>query len=144
MERAGDPTLRLLAVGPGEEELFCLRAICDGAGWTLQEAHTVDEALARLHEDPVPVVLCQQDLPDGPWTELLDAAERLRKPPHLIVWSRHADNRLWAEVLNLGGIDVLATPFRVAEVVHAVRMAVLRWGREATAAGRGRSRVSAA
>jgi DNA-binding response OmpR family regulator len=144
MERVGHTTLGLLAVGSDHEDLFCLRSICDGVGWTLREARTLEEALARLNQDPIPVVLCQQDLPDGSWTELLHATEKLEKPPHLIVWSRQADNYLWAKVLNLGGCDVLATPFRVTEVVHAVRMAVLRRSRGATAVGRSRSRASAA
>jgi len=32
--------------------------------------------------------------------------------PRLIVFSRNADDRLWAEVLNLAGFDLLATAYR--------------------------------
>jgi len=38
------------------------------------------------------------------------------REPLLIVSSRNADERLWAEVLNLGGFDVIATPFDSFEV----------------------------
>jgi DNA-binding response OmpR family regulator len=41
----------------------------------------------------------------------------------LIVCSRLADERLWAEVLNLGGYDVLAIPFHAGEVEHTVNAA---------------------
>lgn len=122
----------LLGVGPDEEDLFFLRNICAGAGWTLREARTLKGALACLDGWPIPVVLCERTLPDGRWKELLGALGKLPHPPLLIVWSRQADSSLWAEVLNLGGFDVLAAPFRVAEVVHVVGMALRTWrgGRE--------------
>jgi DNA-binding NtrC family response regulator len=41
-------------------------------------------------------------------------------PPNLIVTSRLADDELWAEVLNLGGYDVLAQPFDPQEVYRIV------------------------
>ena len=136
MERAGsverrplDHAVTLLVVGPKEEDedLFRLRGICGGTGWRLHEVQTLRAAVAHLEHNAIPVVLCQHPLPDSDWTALLDAALGLPKPPYLIVWSRHADHSLWAEVLNLGGYDVLAAPFQVAEVVHAVSAAVRRW-----------------
>ena len=42
----------------------------------------------------------------------------------LVVTSRIADEWLWAEVLNLGGYDVLAQPFDREEVTRVVRSAV--------------------
>ena len=37
-------------------------------------------------------------------------------PPRFVVSSRLADDHVWAEVLNLGGYDVLCTPFEAREV----------------------------
>ena len=56
-------------------------------------------------------------------------AELNRKvaPPNLIVFSRLADERLWAEVLNLGGFDVLMTPFEPEEVLRVDFAAWSRW-----------------
>jgi DNA-binding response OmpR family regulator len=73
------------------------------------------------------VVVCERDLPDGSWKHLLDKVETLARPPRLIVASRLADERLWAEVLNLGGYDVLATPFDADEVYRVVSYAVDSW-----------------
>jgi hypothetical protein len=42
----------------------------------------------------------------------------------LVVASRLADERLWAEVLNLGGHDVLAMPFDAHEVRRVMESAV--------------------
>ena len=41
--------------------------------------------------------------------------------------SRLADDRLWAEALNLGAWDVLAKPFEKSEVLRAVSTAWLDW-----------------
>jgi DNA-binding response OmpR family regulator len=62
------------------------------------------------------VVICGCALPDGDWRGMLDEVAAMPKPPSLIVSSRLADERLWAEVLNLGGYDVLLTPFDENEV----------------------------
>jgi hypothetical protein len=47
--------------------------------------------------------------------------------PLLIVASRLADEYLWAEVLNLGGHDVLAKPFQGAEVQWVLESAWRIW-----------------
>jgi hypothetical protein len=47
--------------------------------------------------------------------------------PRLIVFSRDADDRLWAEVLNLAGFDLLATAYREEELVFAIGSAWLDW-----------------
>jgi len=47
-------------------------------------------------------------------------------PPLLIVASRLADERLWAEVLNLGGYDVLLKPFEPAELRRVIGNACIR------------------
>ena len=62
-------------------------------------------------------------MPDWSWQEILNHLRCLTYPPHLIVTSRTADDRLWAEVLNMGGYDVLAQPFVRDEMVRAVSSA---------------------
>jgi FixJ family two-component response regulator len=69
------------------------------------------------------VVVCERDLPDGSWKDILDMTMLLDSPPPLIVASRLADDYLWAEVLNLGGYDVLTKPLDESEVHRTVRLA---------------------
>jgi hypothetical protein len=38
-----------------------------------------------------------------------------------------ADERLWSEVLNLGGYNVLAKPLNMKEVFHVVGLAWMLW-----------------
>jgi DNA-binding response OmpR family regulator len=73
-------------------------------------------------------VLSECVLPEGKtWKDLLRAVEALRNPPPLIVTSRLADECLWAEVLNLGGYDLLMKPFDATEVFRVVSLAWLSW-----------------
>ena len=75
------------------------------------------EASGHLSNAGNPVVICERSLPDGEWKDLLG------KTPRLIVTSHAADEALWAEVLNLGGYDVLAQPFDEQEVRRVLTMA---------------------
>ena len=102
------------------EDLNRLRNVFGRSNWQLHTARTADEARARLRGEPIPVVLCARNLPDGDWRTVLKFAEGLVHPPKLIVFSRHADDRLWAEVLNCGGFDVLDFPARPPQIFRAV------------------------
>lgn len=76
---------------------------------------------------PPRVVVCERELPDGDWRDVLGLALDLPHPAAVIVTARHADEHLWAEVLNLGGYDVLAKPFDEREVGRSLALAWARW-----------------
>ena len=80
-------------------------------------------AVDRLNQGGIAIVLWDCDLPDGTWLDFLTLIAESPDAPLLIVASRLADERLWAEVLNLGGFDVLAKPFESREVEHVVKTA---------------------
>ena len=63
------------------------------------------------------IVVCESTLPGGTWRDVLRHINECLDPPVLIVTSRLANEYLWAEVLNLGGYDVLAKPFDKQEVL---------------------------
>jgi DNA-binding response OmpR family regulator len=117
----------VLAVSSSNETLASLRAIFSHSRWRLFQAGSCAEAISFLKAHPIPVVICEQNLSDATWRDLLAYVVSLPKAPHLIVASRCADDRLWAEALNLGAHDVLAMPFRAAEVSHSVSLAWRRW-----------------
>jgi DNA-binding response OmpR family regulator len=89
----------------------------------ITEAPSCDLAITYIRETEFRLVVCEQDLPDGSWKEILAATAAVADPPSLIVTSRLADDRLWAEVLNLGGYDVLAQPFDREEVRRVAMLA---------------------
>jgi CheY-like chemotaxis protein len=116
-----------LAISPSVEDLLFLERKFKEAHWKLSIAGTYREALAELGEQPLPVVLSDCQLPDGSWKDVLSRLARMRDRPRLIVFSRDADEGLWSEVLNLGGFDLLTTPFREEELVFAVGSAWMDW-----------------
>jgi len=84
------------------------------------------EAISKARRIRPWVVICDQTLADGDWRDLLTDLQAERGAPPLIVASRLADDRLWAEVLNLGGYDLLIKPFTGPEVSRVVQMAARR------------------
>jgi DNA-binding NtrC family response regulator len=120
-------TPAVLAVSPLPADRSQLREILSQASWELHEASTCREALALLRDHSVPVLLCERDHADGDWEELLNATARLPAPPKLIVFTRLADESFWAEVLNMGGFDLLMTPFEPEEVLRVTFAAWSRW-----------------
>ena len=78
----------------------------------------------RRHGHAIPVVICNYTLPDGDWKRILAALDRLPIRLSFVVSSRVADERLWAEVLNLGAFDLLlGGPFDREEVLRVVENA---------------------
>ena len=95
---------------------------------TIRFCDTLAAALAALAERQFAVVVCERDLQPGSWKDVLDQVTILPDPPPLIVTSRLADERLWAEALNLGAYDVLAKPFDRTEATRVVGAAWRTWG----------------
>jgi DNA-binding response OmpR family regulator len=84
-----------------------------GGGWTVHQTTNHLEAIALLPKKDIPVVIA-----DGRWREILEFATLLPGRPSIIVTMALADEALWAEVLNLGGYDVLSQPFEPSEVIR--------------------------
>ncbi len=123
----------ILSVSPDENDHNALLQIVDELPFLLTAAWTCREAARYLDTEPFGIVLCECKLPDGNWVEILNRTSRALEPPLLIVTSRLADVSLWAEVLNLGGYDLLAKPFNRQEVRHVLTSA---WVQRANPVGR--------
>ena len=120
----------LLFVSPHDEDHRALIHILRPLGWSLDSAYSCVEAIKSLQTEPAPVVIVERDLPDGSWRTLHNRLIQMPFPPTLVVTSRLADERLWVEVVNLGGFDVLAQPFYAREVLRSVNAACSRWDEE--------------
>jgi DNA-binding response OmpR family regulator len=114
-----------LVVSPDERDEQVLSGMLGNQSWRVSSARTFREALRVLGDKHHPTVIaCEQELPDGSWRDLFEFLEtRLENPPPLVVVSRQADEALWAEVLNVGGYDVLTKPFDGEEVSRVMTMA---------------------
>jgi DNA-binding NtrC family response regulator len=107
-----------------------LRRILAHSKWKLRVRTACREALAFLRHNRVPVVICDGELTASNWRRMLQEGAGLPDAPSVIVSSRLADERLWAEVLNLGGYDVLCTPFDAGEVMRVCWLAWQFWQRQ--------------
>jgi DNA-binding NtrC family response regulator len=115
-----ESSISALLVGEYPDDRAFLRGIFRDAGWHLWEAADQSRALSCLVSHAVQVVLSETGGPDWHWGKLLHHLTQLAHPPELIVTSRTADDYLWAEVLNVGGYDVLQQPFNRDEVERVV------------------------
>lgn len=113
----------VLLVTSDDRHESSLRAIFEGTLHTTHRALNCFQAMLSLQDHGIAVVVAEADLPDGSWKDLLGIAANLPEPPQLVVFSRRADDMLWAEVLNLGGYDVLPVPFEAEEVLRTVSLA---------------------
>ncbi len=124
---APERVVTVLAISESAEDLNWLGGIFHRTNWKLVSVQTCRQALEVLASRRVPVVLCDRTLSDGTWKRLLNEFGQTSESPLLIVMSQQADDRLWAEVLNLGGYDVLSKPFDRSEVVRVISAAWLQW-----------------
>ncbi len=120
-------TVRVAAILPAQPDQSRLASICRHSGWNLQLAPRLRDAGMLINELTIGVVITDCGLPDGTWRDVLqELQQRVREPP-LIVTCRLADERLWVEVLNAGGYDVLTTPLQGTEMIRSISLAWRHW-----------------
>jgi DNA-binding NtrC family response regulator len=111
----------------GHNTALCeaLRLIFGEIGWNVREAGAVSEVAQLLTQSLPTLLLTEELLGDGDWSDVLHVAFAIR-PQLPIVVTGHAPNEsLWAEVLNRGGSDVLAQPLDRGEVIRLANSAWL-------------------
>jgi FixJ family two-component response regulator len=120
---------KLLSVSADAEDHAVLQRMLSGLGMLVEAVFSCQDALDYLRHDRVGVIFCESSMSDGSWKDLLNQLSTAAEAPPLVVTSRLADDYLWSEVLNLGGWDVLAKPFRQQEVLYVLDSA---WNHKAT------------
>jgi len=120
--------ITVLAVSPDSDDGRSFEELLHSDTCSVRIAKSCRDALKQIRDDAPSVIACEKELPDGTWKDLFSLMHGLKEKPPMIVMSRNADERLWAEVLNLGGYDVLAKPLERKEVSRVVAMAY-RFGR---------------
>lgn len=123
----GIADFRVLSLSVLGEDSAWLSTIRPPLPWKVASSASLESAMVEMAACDVAVVLCDADSDPSLWRDVLAECQRISKPPYLIVTSRLADDRLWAEALNLGAYDVLAKPFDSREVWHALTRAFTHW-----------------
>lgn len=117
--------MQILVVSPFSEDEEAIRLSLEEEHWGLAAVQSCDEArsLIRNHRQSL-LVVCRDELPDGGWRDLIAELAVAGEKMELIVVSRCADEHLWAEVLNVGGFDLISTPLVPYEVQRVIRSAL--------------------
>jgi DNA-binding NtrC family response regulator len=121
--------VNVLAVTDQDTERSALSSLTANTQWRFHGATSISTAMQTIVTSNIGVVITNHELPDGTWVDFLECLRSRRNAPRLIVYSRSADTRFWAEVLSMGGYDVLATPFDREEVLRAGYIGWLSWSR---------------
>jgi DNA-binding response OmpR family regulator len=96
-------------------------------GYKVEWATTLSDGLAGLRTTAVPAVICESNLPDGNWRDLVQHLGSFEPQPLLIVSDQDADDRLWADVLTTGAYDLVQEPFETDEVIRSLSLAIQHW-----------------
>jgi DNA-binding NtrC family response regulator len=81
---------------------------------TLSQA---EEALSKL---PPELIFCDEELPDGAYSDLLKEKASGRKTPHVIVMTRTGEWDLYMEATRRGAFDVIRSPWHPTDIEMTV------------------------
>jgi DNA-binding NtrC family response regulator len=129
---ASDSYPVVLAVTPDPNDPEVLESTLKN--WSVRCARTCTEALDFLRESECNVVVCEKELPDGGWHDLVAGISQLKTSPPVVVMSGGADEIMWAEVLRNGGFDLISKPLESREVRRIMPSAEMHSSRRRLAA----------
>src|SRR5213593_4726075 len=98
IQKDSTTTLKVMSVSPSRDDHTWLRRIFSKSGWarytlykwSLATCRTLESAVTTLQSSNIRVVLCEADLLQGTWRDMLEQSRNLSNPPLLIVTSRLA------------------------------------------------------
>lgn len=111
----------ILGVALSTEDWISIRQACAPRELVVRAAHNCFEARACIAGRDADLVISDANLPDGTWRDIVLCSRKRSDVTPVIVVSRLADEELWAEVLCLGGYDVIAKPIDVLEFARVIR-----------------------
>lgn len=121
------PTWTVLCVDDEPNILSALRRLFRGAGYRIVLAGDADEALERLAEEPVDLVLSDMRMPGASGAQLLEAVHRRWPQVMRLLLTGHSDMDSTIAAINRGAIHRYITkPWDDDELLLTVRQALER------------------
>lgn len=99
----------------------CIRAldqIYRNSGWCVRSASVLSLVPLAMKLIKVDLIVSDYSLRDGSWRDIRAAMRSLGMDHPIVVVSCLADEHMWAEVLVVGGFDLMAPPFQPEEVLE--------------------------
>jgi DNA-binding response OmpR family regulator len=134
-DAVANDSLSALLIGEYSRDRLLVHEVFRAWSWRLFEAGDRRHAMDCLERHGIAVVIAESDVPNWNWKKILHDLRTLSAPPQLIVTSRHADDYLWAEVLNCGAYDVLQQPFDREELERVIAAAGRHFDRKPVRTG---------
>ena len=119
----GPDEVRLLAITRGADEKTALGRIADDLHWKLTIAESTEDAIQLLGGEPLPLVICDRDLPDEDWRHAMAKIAGRRDVLCVVLASAVVDDYLWDEVITQRGYDVVNKPFEADQLRRAATFA---------------------
>ncbi len=88
-------------------------------------ASSVGETRRILQRESIALVICEDQLGDGSFREVLRDAAMQRGPVPVVVASHMDDQAEYLEAMGLGAFDFIAAPYRRAEVRWIIEHALV-------------------
>jgi DNA-binding response OmpR family regulator len=117
------------------ENLKAIRAVLAEDGLSTICASTVKETQEALASTPVSIVICDRQLPDGSFKDLLHLTKKARPEVPVVVASRTDDWKENVAAKQLGAFEVIHSPCERSSVEWAVIMALRVWRQRAALPG---------
>jgi len=111
-----------------EDDRNIRRSVCtslETSGWSVHEAETLRQALARARSHDYDLAVVDLGLPDGDGVDLIASLRESSKVP-IIVLSARSEEEHKVRALDAGADDYVEKPFRVAEFLARVRAHIRR------------------
>lgn len=123
----GDGAMQLLIV---DDEIHAVRGIKAGVEWDklgfvhVYEAFNIRQAKDILASQPIEVMICDIEMPEGDGFQLLTWVKEHFPEMESLFLTCHADFAYAQKAIQLGSMDYMLKPVRFNELEHAVRKAV--------------------
>jgi response regulator RpfG family c-di-GMP phosphodiesterase len=126
-----EPTskISLLLVSEDENDRVLLSNALAGTRWNVLQARSCADADKILQTHVVPVIIRDQECCEMGCTHAVRCAQSGLYPIPLIVAANSPDCKLWEEVIDCGGLEVLSKPFDPVRVRKVVDFAWDHWRR---------------
>ncbi|MDF1577285.1 MAG: sigma-54 dependent transcriptional regulator [Desulfurivibrionaceae bacterium] len=116
-------TGRLLIIDDEQNMRHMLKIMTEGAGYSAVTAEDGLKALALLKENEFDFILCDVKMPNMNGMDFLQASAACRGDAPVIMMSAYGTIDLALEAMKGGAYDFISKPFKVDEVVMALRKA---------------------
>ncbi len=115
--------VKLVAITQNSGDAETLRQIACSCGWRILIVDSSGSAIASRNDHPTPLVICDRDLVDEAWRDVLGKIAALPRAVCVLLASSVVDDYLWHDVIRHQGYDVVSKPFQPGELQRVVSFA---------------------